>query len=170
MRSTLWLWALVVLAATASCGGRDSLVFSESLADWCAGAPCGWRLEAGSVTPTPDGARLGGATAASLARTEPIDFDFAPDDPYPGFLAVLSTGYTLLDLRWSDGTQEQLLLNFTEPTYLYLQLAPPRTADRVDVTLSTAAGQSSLLNLVGVTRCPPSTANRHGNPGGSRTS
>ena len=155
-------WVLVALAATvAGCGGRDSLVLSDTLADWCDGAPCGWRLESGSVAPTPVGARLGGSLPATLARSEWIDLGFAPDDKYPGFLVVLSTGNTLLELRWSDGTSEQLLLNFTEPTYLYLMLAPPRTADRFSVRLSTAAGVSSLLELVGVTRCAPSTANRH---------
>jgi hypothetical protein len=159
--SSFLRWGLALLtAATVGCG-RDSLVFSDSLEEWCDGAPCGWRLDAGSVTPTSDGARLGGGVAAALARTQPVDLGFAPDDPFPGFLVVLSTGNTLLELRWSDGTSEQLLLNFTEPTYLYLQLAPPRTADRFAVALSTRAGESSLLNLVGVTRCAPSAANRH---------
>jgi hypothetical protein len=152
---------LVVAAAAAGCGSK-SLVFSDSLAEWCDDAPCGWRLESGAVARAPDGARLGGPVASSLTRAEPVTLDFAPDDPYPGNLVVLSTGYTLLEVRWSDGTDDQLLLDFTEPTYLYLMLDPPRTADRFGVTLTTAAGQSSLLTLVGVTRCAPfSGANRH---------
>ncbi len=164
MRSTPRLrLVLVTLAALAAgCGTRDSLVFSDSLAEWCQGAPCGWRLEAGSVAPTPIGARLGGGLPATLTRAQWIDLGFAPDEPFPGFLVVLSTGNTLLELRWDDLSSEQLLLNFVEPTYLYLQLAPPRAADHFDVRLSTDAGASSLIELVGVTRCSPSSgANRH---------
>jgi hypothetical protein len=80
--------------------------------------------------------------------------------PFPGFLVVRSSGYALLELRWSDGTLDQLSLDFTEPTYLYLQLAPLRTAGGFAVSLSTRAGETALLELVGVTRCPPSMTNR----------
>ena len=163
MRSASRVSALVVLAVAAAGCGPDSLVFSDSLAHWCDSAPCGWQLESGAVASTPAGARLGGGAPASLTRTDPVDLGFAPDDaPFPGFLVVLSTGDTLLEVRWDDGTTDRLLLDFTEPTYLYLMLDPPRTAARFGVTLATAAGQSSLIDLVGVTRCAPSSgANRH---------
>jgi hypothetical protein len=159
--SSILRWTLALVAAAAAGCGRDSLVFSDSLHEWCDGAPCGWTLRAGSIALAPDGALLGGAEPARLERTQSVDLSFAPDDPFPGFLVVLSTGNSLLDLRWSDGTSEQLLLRFSEPTYLYLQLAPPRTAEGFAVSLSTYAGESALLDLVGVTRCAPNAANRH---------
>ena len=151
MTRLIWLVPLVLVGC-----GRDSVVYLDSFSRWCGAAPCGWNA-AGNAVPAQNGALLGGLQPTTLTRSQAFDLSFAPDDKYPGHLVVLSQGPVLITVGWNGGQSvvDQLELLFTEPTYLYFFLEPPRTATSFSVSLITAPNETAWVGLVGVTRCAP---------------
>jgi hypothetical protein len=154
--------ALCFFAILAAGCGNQSLIFAEPLTHFCGDAPCGWQLTAGSAALHDGTTLLDGAS--SISRVAPVSLDFAPNEPYPGYLVVLSQGDSTIDLRWigADMPDDALEQIWDEPTYLYFFLQPPSTADAFALSLSTATGESANVQLVGVTKCAPfSGSNRH---------